>query len=308
MSEALLDPSFARELEALRRRMQMRARSGRGGERLARRRGGSAEFLEHRGYTQGDDPRRIDWLAFARTGEPVLKLFRAEEDVIVRLLVDASASMEAGVPSKLLAAKRIAASLGYIALAESERAQVLVAGVGLTRTNEPARGRASLPKLLRDLDAPVARGRTDLARAIDAVVHRSSRPGMLVVASDFLDAGALDGAVVRAASAGHDISLVQVLAADEMTPTLDGDYALEDSETGALVEATIDAATIDAYLARLAGLFASLAALAKRSRASYVRSRSDEPTIAVVRRIVARSIEDPDARSSRISPFGARSG
>ncbi len=297
MSDALLDPSFARELEALRRRMQMRARSGGGGERLAKRRGGSAEFLEHRGYAQGDDPRRIDWLAFARTGEPVFKLFRAEEDVVVRLLVDASASMDAGRPTKLLAAKRIAASVGYLALAESERAQVLVAGEGLTRTNEPARGRASLAKLLRDLDAPVARGGTDLARAIDAVVQRSSRPGMLVVLSDFLDAGAIDGAVVRAASAGHDVALVQVLATDELAPTLEGDYALEDSETGALVETTIDGATIDAYLARLEGLFAWLAALAKRVGASYVRTPSDEPAIAVVRRIVARSIEDAGPRS-----------
>ena len=70
----LLDPGFALELEALRRRLQVRARSGGGGEHVAKRRGGSAEFLEHRAYTAGDDLRRMDWLAFARTGEPVLNL------------------------------------------------------------------------------------------------------------------------------------------------------------------------------------------------------------------------------------------
>src|SRR5215470_7745127 len=114
----LLDPAFARELEALRRRMQIRARSGGGGEHIAKRRGGSAEFLEHRPYTPGDDLRRMDWLAFARTGEPVLKLFRAEEDVVVRLVVDASASLDwpapasgpasaSKPPSKMEAAKRL---------------------------------------------------------------------------------------------------------------------------------------------------------------------------------------------------------
>jgi len=291
VSEDLLLPSFARELEALRHRLHVRARSGRGGERLARRRGGSAEFLEHRPYAPGDDPRRIDWLAYARSGEPVFKLFRAEEDVIVRLLVDASASMDAGTPTKLLAAKRIAASVGYLALAESERAQVLVAGDGLTRTNEPVRGRGSLTRLLRDLNEPVANRGTDLARAIDTLVQHSSRPGMLVVLRDFLDAGPMSNAIVRASSAGHDVTLVQVLSAEELTPALEGDYALEDAETGGLVETTIDAAMIDAYLARLSILFTSLSALAKRVRASYARARSDEAAISIVRKVVARSVD-----------------
>ncbi len=96
----LLDPAFVRELEALRRRLEIRARSGGGGEHLARRKGSSAEFQEHRAYAPGDDMRRIDWAAYARTGEPVLKLFRAEEDVIARLVVDGSASLGFGEPSQ----------------------------------------------------------------------------------------------------------------------------------------------------------------------------------------------------------------
>src|ERR1700722_6327767 len=101
MNATLLDPAFVRELEALRRRLRVRARSGSGGEHVASRRGSSAEFLEHRAYAPGDDLRRMDWLAFARTGEPVLKLFRAEEDGGVRRVVDAGASREPGAPPKV---------------------------------------------------------------------------------------------------------------------------------------------------------------------------------------------------------------
>src|SRR5262245_41387207 len=89
----LLDPAFVRELEALRRRLEVHARSGASGEHVAKRRGGAAEFQEHRAYAPGDDLRRIDWAAYARSGEPVLKLFRAEEDVVSRLVLDASASL-----------------------------------------------------------------------------------------------------------------------------------------------------------------------------------------------------------------------
>ena len=288
---SLLDPSFARELEALRRKLRVRARSGAGGDHLGRRRGGSAEFLEHRPYAPGDDLRRIDWLAFARTGEPVFKLFRAEEDIVVRLVMDASLSLDYGTPTKLLAAKRLAASIGYMALAQSERTQVVTASAGDFRMTEPTRGRASLPALLRQLDGVTPRGGTDLMRAIDTVVQRSGRPGMLVVLSDFLDAGPFDLAISRAAAAGHDIALVQVLAHEELEPDFDGDLAFEDAETLAHVEVTVDARAIDAYLARLASLFGMVRAIAKRCRGVYVRTSNLEPTIQAVRRFVARGVD-----------------
>lgn len=287
----LLDPGFARELEALRRRLSVRARSGSGGERVASRRGSSAEFLEHRPYAAGDDLRRMDWLAFARTGAPVLKLFRAEEDVVVRLVVDASGSLDFGDPPKLLVAKRLAAAIGYMALASSERAQVLTAGEGLVRVREPVRGRGALAALLRELDEVTASRGTDLARAIDGAVLRADRPGMLVVASDFFDSGPFGEALGRAAAAGHDLALVQVLAPEEIDPPWDGDLALEDAESGTTLDVTLDDRAAEAYRERLEGLFAMLRGTAKRLRAAYVRVKTDEPLLEAVRRFVSRAVD-----------------
>ena len=287
----LLDPGFARELEALRRRLSVRARSGSGGERVASRRGSSAEFLEHRPYAAGDDLRRMDWLAFARTGAPVLKLFRAEEDVVVRLVVDASGSLDFGDPPKLLVAKRLAAAIGYMALASSERAQVLTAGEGLVRVREPVRGRGALAALLRELDEVTASRGTDLTRAIDGAVLRAERPGMLVVTSDFFDPGRFDEALGRAAAAGHDVALVQVLAPEEIEPPWDGDLALEDAESGTTLDVTLDDRAAEAYRERLEGLFAMLRATAKRLRAPYVRVKTDEPLLDAVRRFVSRAVD-----------------
>lgn len=288
---ALLDPAFTRELEALRRRLTVRARSGAGGERIASRKGSSAEFLEHRPYAPGDDLRRVDWLAFARTGEPVLKLFRSEEDVVVRLVLDASASLDVGVPTKLSVAQRLAAAVGYLALASSERAQVVVASEGTVQVPEPVRGRGALPKVLGALDRVQARGGTDLARALDGVLLRAGRPGMLVVLSDFLDPGPFDAALGRAAAAGHDIALVQILAPEEVDPPWEGDLSLEDAETLACVDVTIDERAHAAYLRRLSGLFDALRATAKRCRAAYVRTTTAEPTLDAARRFVARTVD-----------------
>ncbi len=291
MADELLDAALLRELEALRRRLEVRTPSGAAGERLSRRRGSSVEFQEHRPYAPGDDPRRIDWMAYARSDEPVIKLFRAEEDVIVRLLVDASASMSFGQTSKLHASRRLAAALGYMTLARLERAQVIEACDGQVRPRRPVRGRASLGELLRSLGALEPRGPVDLARSVDLVVRQGTRPGLLAVFSDFFDAGPVLASLGRARAAGHDVVLVQVVLPDEVTPQLEGDLVLEDSETGATVELTADATAIEAYLRRFAGLCDELRVFARRHGGSYVRHVVGEPLLDAARRLVGRTID-----------------
>jgi uncharacterized protein (DUF58 family) len=155
----------------------------------------------------------------------------------------------------------------------------------------PSRGRGGLPALLRALNAVEARGGTNLAKAIDVVIRKSARPGMMVVISDFFDAGPVTASLERAAMAGHDVALLQVAAPDEIEPAFEGDYALEDAETGAIVEVTMDAAAIEAYVLRFTGLCEELRAWARRHRGVYVRVRTDEPLESAVRRFVARSID-----------------
>ncbi|MSP23773.1 MAG: DUF58 domain-containing protein [Myxococcales bacterium] len=289
--ETLLSAAFVRELELLRRRLEQRARSGAGGEHLSRRRGGSSEFQEHRPYAPGDDLRRIDWAAYARSGEPVVKTFRAEEDSVVRLVIDASASLDFGTPTKLAVAVRLSAALAYMALAQTERTQLVVCRDGGVRDQLPARGRGGIPGVLRQLEAIEAGGAVELARAVDTVVRKSGRPGMLVVASDFLDASPYSSALSRAVQAGHDVVLLHVVAEEELDPQDEGDLAFEDAETGALVEVTLDVATIEAYLRRFAGLCASLRAFAKKHRATYVRVVTGEALESAVRRVVSRAVD-----------------
>ena len=288
---SLLAPDFVRQLEVLRRRLEIRARSGGAGEHLAKRRGGASEFQEHRPYAAGDDLRRIDWAAYARTGDPVLKVFRAEEDAVARVLVDASASLGYGEPPKLEVAKRLGAAMGYMTLARSERAQLYAGAESLASESPAHRGRAGLPGFLRALDALRPRGGTDLPAIVDAVVRRSKRAGMLVVLSDFFDAGPVTASLSRAASAGHDVLLVQVVTPDEIEPALRGDWTLEDLETGAVVEVTMDAEALAAYALRFAGLCEELRAWARKRSAAYVRVRTDDPLEEAVRRLVARSVD-----------------
>jgi uncharacterized protein (DUF58 family) len=297
MSDDLLTPDFLRELEILKRSLDIQARSGAAGERAARRRGGSAEFQEHRPYEPGDDLRRIDWLAFARTGQPVTKLFRAEEDAVVRLVLDASLSLDFGAPTKLDLAKRLAAAVGYLALASGQRAELGVARIRpelprpLERSGRARRGRVAITALFRELSRVVAAGRTDLAGALRTLVESAARPGLVVVVSDFLDSGPVTNALGQVRAAGHDLALLQVLDPNELEPDLEGDLSLEDAETGTTVEITADPSAIEAYLLRIAGLVEELRSFSRRHGATYVRTTSNETLPAVMRRFVSRSID-----------------
>ncbi len=272
---ALLDADFVRELELLKRRLDVRARSGHAGEHTSKRRGSSTEFAEHRHYVPGDDLRRIDWFAYARSGEPMLKQFRADEDSVARVLVDHSASMAVGTPSKLDAAKKLAAAIGYLWLGTGQRFQLVGQKDDSLRPYNARRGQRSVPAAFAEVEALVAGGKTDLAGWVRRLLAGNSRPGLLVTISDFFDPGPVLSALDQARAMGHQVAMLQVLAPEELDPTLDGDLRLVDSETGDQLEVSIDAAALQAYGRRLTQLTNELQHWARRSGQVYARVASD---------------------------------
>jgi hypothetical protein len=56
--------------------------------------GSSIDFQDHRPYVPGDDPRHIDWQAYARSGNYTMKLYREEVRPLVDIVLDGSASMD----------------------------------------------------------------------------------------------------------------------------------------------------------------------------------------------------------------------
>lgn len=267
----LLSPDFIRRLARLRVLARRRFAGTAGGARRSTRRGSSAEFADHRPYYPGDDTRRIDWNAYARLEELVLRLYVAEEDLCLYLFVDSSRSMGVGAPPKLDAAKRIAAALGYVALTGSERVSVVPFGAGLRRPLPPVRGKAKVGALLRHLDALEADGETNLDQAVGEFLARRPRPGVVAVVSDLLDPGGYQRPLERLGSARHEPAVFHVLGEDEVNPTPGGDHVLVDSEQGSRVEVSLDARAIAAYRGRLKAFLDGAEGWAKRRGVSYVR-------------------------------------
>ena len=276
MSASLLDPDFIGRLERLRLLVRRRFAGAAGGTRRSTRRGASVEFADHRAYSPGDDIRRIDWNAYARLEELVLRLYAAEEDLTVYLLVDRSASMAFGDPSKLEVAKRLAAALAYVGLAGSERVSVVPFGAGIGAPLPPTRGKRRVGHVLRFLDGIEASGETQLGQAVDQFLARRPRPGLVVVLGDLLDPAGWTRLLDRLLSEKHEPVLFHILAPEELDPPEGGDFSFVDSELGTRVEVSLDARARRAYLARVQEFLESVASYARKRGLSYVRVSGDD--------------------------------
>ena len=271
----VFDEAFLRQLERLLLLMRSPVRGGLKGGRRSVKRGQSVEFADYRDYSMGDDLRQLDWNVYARLEKLFVKLFVEEEDVTITLLVDASASMAAGHPQKLLFAKRAAAALGYIGLASEDRIAVSALSGRIARRRPALRGSGRVFRLLADLSAiEVADGPTDLVAAARHAGAQLHGRGVVVLLSDLLDPAA-DRVIRELAATGSELIVLHILSPDELDPVLEGDLRLVDSETGERVDITADLATIDAYRERLVAWKAAFADLAAKRRASYVDLSSD---------------------------------
>ena len=112
MAAGLFDSGFLHKLELLTLVSKRRHRQGGSGEHPSIRRGSSLEFFDYRQYQAGDDFRYIDWNVTQRLDRIFVKLFTADEDLTVHILLDSSGSMEYGSTAKLDYAKKVAAALG----------------------------------------------------------------------------------------------------------------------------------------------------------------------------------------------------
>ncbi len=219
------------------------------GERRSLKRGTSIEFADYRNYTRGDDLRRVDWNVYARLERPYIKLLEEEEDLAVHVLLDASRSMEYGADfdtgnearQKFGYAQRVAAALGYIALAAGDRLS-LSALHGETPVDQfgPARGRGQTMRLLKFLQDLTTSGSTNLDAALRRYGQGPHRPGLLFLLSDlFSPAGYRDG-LGQLQGRGYEVVVLHVLAPDEIDPPLAGDLRLIDIETGAPQDVSLD--------------------------------------------------------------------
>lgn len=299
------DETFLKKLEFL-HIVSRKVFAGRAhAERRTHKVGSGIEFADHRDYAFGDDLRYIDWNVYGRMDKLLLRLFEEEEDLYIYILIDCSVSMgfggrfsesasgrsfvgEGGRPPKLFYAAQLAAALCYIGLANLDRVGLMAFSDEIHGQMPPSRGKGRIFKALDFLHGMQPQGRTRLTPCVREFVHQHKRRGLVVLLSDFYDPDGYQDALNLLRYHRFEPFVVHVYDESEARPSLRGDLAIVDCETGEEQEVTVSPAVLRRYIDAHAEYLREAEEFCTTRNVAYFRSHTGIPFDELILRVFRR--------------------
>ena len=199
--------------------------------------GFSVEFSQYRQYMPGDDPKHIDWKAYARTDRYYIKQFEEETNLNCYLLLDTSESMahpiddeqtndaptegdSARTPrlSKLRYSSFLIASLAYF-MAKQRDAVGFAYFDDVLRQYLPARSSTShLHSILLTLETLQTTKNTRMGTPLHQIAERLTKRGLVLFISDLYDENHEEviAGLEHLRYEGHEVIVFHVLAQQEL--------------------------------------------------------------------------------------------
>ncbi len=284
----LFDDDFQRKLDYL-ALVSKRVYAGRmRAERRTKKSGSGVEFADHRDYQPGDDFRYLDWNVYQRFDRLLLRLYEEEEDLAIYFIVDASSSMGFGDAKKLRYAKRVAAALAYVGLANLDRVSIVSTTDKVMDRMPATRGKARIFKVFRFLRELEPEGHTDLGDAMKTFVAQNKRRGLAVLISDLYDPQGFEKGINVLRYNKFDPFVVHVVDKEESKPKLSGDVLLYDCETGDEREVTVTAKVLERFAEVYEQYLADIDRFCTSKQVPYIQADVSVPFDELILRVFRR--------------------
>jgi uncharacterized protein (DUF58 family) len=193
------------------------------------------ELTSYKIYTPGDDLRYLDWNAYGRLDQLLVKRFRPEVEAPLHLFVDTSSSMSfPEADGKLSFALTLAASLAYVSLRRLDPVRVIAVGTAQPMVSSLTRHLDHLPQISSFLGSLETRGSTKLRKGVEAYLRLTQLRGIAILISDFLvDPLDYQQALDLLRSRGYTVAAIRVIGAEEQSANrLPSRVRIRDAETG----------------------------------------------------------------------------
>lgn len=236
-------------------------------------RGSSVEFAEYRNYVPGDDLRRLDWRAYGRSDRFYVKEFEADTNLRLCVVLDTSGSMDFGSTgvTKLEYARRIAASLAYLAVQQGDAVGLSCVAGGIVQNVPPRRNPAHLMTVFDILEKTQPQGETGLVAILHQLAETIRQRALIVVLSDFfVEPELLRGCFQHLRFRKHDVTAFHLLDPLELSFTFRRPMRFLDMEGGAPVFAEPNEIA-DRYQQALAEYLTNLRKVVLESAVDYHR-------------------------------------
>lgn len=242
-------------------------------------RGSSVEFAEYRKYVPGDDTRRLDWKAFARSDRFYIKEFEADTNLRAYFVVDSSGSMNFAsgeTDTKIQYARRIAASLSYLLVKQGDAAGLSVCNEKIHLEIPASRSASQLQLIFDNLATVEPKGETGLVEALHTVAEKVKQRALIVVLSDFFtDPEELGKALQHLRYRKHDVALFHLLDRQEIDFNFDRPHRFVDLEDNSTLVAEPNLIS-EEYHAALNEYLTLIEAKAHDVQADYQRIVTDQ--------------------------------
>ncbi len=244
----------------------------------SKRSGAGLEFSEYRPYQLGDDVRQIDWKLVARSDKFFVRNSEVETSVAVRILLDASASMqheEDGI-TKFDYARWLAASLCYLAHQQGDATGLYAVQTHITHV--PAHhDKNQLKKIFSTLETLTPQGKWAEKTQLEGLLSRSKRRELTIFISDMNEhTDEILSALNAYARLKNEVILFHLVGANELEFNYKGEIEFEDLETGELVRT--NAGTIKAqYQTAMNNRLKTLEKSMQAERVDYQQFLIQEP-------------------------------
>jgi uncharacterized protein (DUF58 family) len=284
---AILDRAVRRVLDRMRLSVRPGSTAVRQGAHRSPAKASGIELADHRPYVSGDDVRHVDWKAFARHRQLVLRQYEEERDAFVHVLLDVTGSMSRGNPPKIDVAKMLAASFAYVGLRELDRARVIPFADDADDVPLAINSWSELAVLERVLEKAAPGGPTAFASAVHTLAARGLPRGLVVVITDLMAPSGWEEGLRRLGAMGHDLRVVRVACKEDDEPTFTGELELHDAETAERVRIRVDADVLERYRHEVRTHVGTCREACRRAGGHYIEVRVEMPVELMLKRVFA---------------------
>jgi uncharacterized protein (DUF58 family) len=215
----LLRPDLLNRAEVLGIKARSIVEGMRVGDHKSPFRGFSIEFVQHREYVPGDDPRHIDWKSYGRSERYTIKQYEQETNYAAHILLDGSKSMEYGdgEKNKLEYAKLLTATLSYVIARQRDTVSLNVFDSDWRVQLPSSSSMGHINTILHTLEALQPAEKTSIGPLLEQLADRVQRRGLVFLISDvFDDVDSFLKGLKHLRFQGHDVTLFHVLHRDEV--------------------------------------------------------------------------------------------
>jgi uncharacterized protein (DUF58 family) len=267
----MIEADFLKQLDKFNLALKKHSTEIQEGEQKSPQQGQGMIFEDHTRYTPGDDIRKIDWKAYARTGEHYIKRFEEEKSLTVHILVDRSSSMDYGTKKddKYEFASKLGLAAAYMVNNTNDRFRFSVFSETITDISS-ARRQANMAGLIDTLNDLRKTPESMVERCMTEYSTRIQNKSLVIVISDFL----VEPEEVENGLSGMDatdVILFNTLDASEVEPDMEGDMILRDPESNASLRTYLSEKIKKQYKKELVDHTTKIEDAARKHGADYVQ-------------------------------------